>query len=490
MISLEEWTTVRYLKAQGLGTRKIARQLGISRNKVRRAMGWDRQPQYERPPRSNSSLEPLRDAIKKMLLEKHFIGSRILEELRPLGYKGSKTAFYDYLAKIKAVEGKTKACIRYETAPGQQAQFDWSPYTVLIGSSLTKVIIYRFILGFSRHKRHFASLNESQLSAFEGIEHGLWKCGGAPKEFVVDNAGVFVHKAAPAHFEWNQRFLEFCGHYSMKPIACRVGNPRAKGKVEKPFFYLEQHFIKGNSFDSFEDLCSRLSRFEEELDLQIHQTTRERPIDRFELEKAHLTLLPSNRFISSKELFRHVSWDGMVSFGSSRYSVPSDYDGKEVWVRTSQGRYIEIYSQQGNLIDRHALSQKKGATIMKEEHYEKLKKNGFRTRIVLEKAFLEKFPDQKDFLEKLYAQQKLNPLFHLRPVVELANLYPREVMLKVFELSHQYNTFSCHFIRGLLEKEAPAEAAPEPRAGTLWSFPAIQVNADLSVYQKLMEVKS
>ena len=127
---------------------------------------------------------------------------------------------------------------------------------------------------------------------------------------------------------------------------------------------------------------------------------------------------------------------------------------------------------------------------MKEEHYEKLKKNGFRTRIVLEKAFLEKFPDQKDFLEKLYAQQKLNPLFHLRPVVELANLYPREVMLKVFELSHQYNTFSCHFIRGLLEKEAPTEAAPEPRARTLWSFPVIQVNADLSTYQKLMEVKS
>lgn len=113
MISLEEWTTIRYLKAQGLGTRKIARQLGISRNKVRRAMGWDRQPQYQREPRSNSRLEPLRDAIKKMLLEKHFIGSRILEELQPLGYKGSKTAFYDYLAKIKAVEGKTKACIRY-----------------------------------------------------------------------------------------------------------------------------------------------------------------------------------------------------------------------------------------------------------------------------------------------------------------------------------------------------------------------------------------
>ena len=91
-----------------------------------------------------------------MLVVDHFIGSRILEGIRSLGYRGSQTAFYDYLAKIKADEGKTKACIRYETPPGQQAQFDWSPYTVPVGGCLTKVTVFRLILGFSRRKCHFA----------------------------------------------------------------------------------------------------------------------------------------------------------------------------------------------------------------------------------------------------------------------------------------------------------------------------------------------
>ncbi len=108
---------------------------------------------------------------------------------------------------------------------------------------------------------------------------------------------------------------------------------------------------------------------------------------------------------------------------------------------------------------------------------------------MLENEFLEKFPDERDFLEKLYVQQKLNPVFHLKPILDLVTIYPRETMLKALALAKEYNTFSCHFIRGLLEKEAPREAVPEPRANSLWSLPAITVNADLSAYQKIMEVK-
>ncbi len=406
-----------------------------------------------------------------MLVNDHFIGSRILREIREnKSHDGSQVVFYRF---IKSEESKTKACIRYETPPGQQGQFDWSPYTVSLGGCLTKVVVFRLILGFSRRRCHFASMNESQMSVFEGIECGLRKFDGAPKEIVVDNAKAFVINAHPAHFKWNPHFLEICGHYSMKPIACRVGNPKAKGKVEKPFYYLEQHFIKGRSFDSFEHFCQELSRFDDEVNSQVHQTTQEKPIDRFEWEKNHLTPLPPGRFVSSQELFRHVSWDGLVSFGGNRYSIPSDYSGKNVWVRTSQGRYLEVYGQKGNLIFRHTLSQKKRITIPVEEHYAKLKKNQFRTRVVLERGFLEKFPDQRDFLERLYVQQKLNPVFHLKPILELATIYPRETMLKAFALSHQYNTFSCHFIRGLLEREMPEEAAPEPIS--LWSVPSIIV---------------
>ena len=487
---MEAWATVRYLKARGLGTRRIAREVGLARNTVRRAIRSETPPKYCRPPRPNPKLEPFRETIRRMLVLDHFIGSRILKELRLLGYDGSRSAFYRFVAQVKAEEGKSKACIRYETGPGEQGQFDWSPYTVPIGGELTRVVIFRLILSFSRRQCHFASLDESQASALEGIEHALWKFGGAPKHLLVDNHRVFVVQAQPKHFRWNPRFLEFCGHYGIKPVPCRVRNPRGKGKVERPFFYLEEHFIKGRSFENFEHFCEELSRFEEELELMVHQTTQERPIDRFDWERGYLTPLPSEKFVSSREEFRHVSWDSLISFRGSRYSVPDKYAGKDVWVRTSQGRYLEVYDQRGNLILRRPLSQKKGATILVEEHYTNLRKNQPRTRAVLEKRFLEEFPDQKDFLEKLYVQQKLNPVTHLRSILELAELYPRETMVWTFSLAHKYNTFSHHFIRGLLEAEMPAQPPVERRVSSLYSIPSIKVAADLSIYRRLMEVKT
>jgi len=120
MISVEAWTTIRYLKAQGLGTLTIAKEVGVARNTVRHALCSEGPSKYKRPPRPNPKLEPFRDTVREMLTNDHFIGSRILKELRKGGYDGSQMTLYRFLAKIKAGEGKNKACIRYETPQGKQ----------------------------------------------------------------------------------------------------------------------------------------------------------------------------------------------------------------------------------------------------------------------------------------------------------------------------------------------------------------------------------
>jgi len=106
MISVEAWTTIRYLKAQGLGTRPIAQEVGVGRNTVRHALRSEGQPRYQRPPRPNPKLEPFKEEVRRMLINDHFIGSRILKELRKKGYDGSQMAFYRFLKKIKTEEGQ------------------------------------------------------------------------------------------------------------------------------------------------------------------------------------------------------------------------------------------------------------------------------------------------------------------------------------------------------------------------------------------------
>jgi hypothetical protein len=203
-----------------------------------------------------------------------------------------------------------------------------------------------------------------------------------------------------------------------------VRRPRTKGKVEKPFQYLENHFIKGNGWTDFDGFGRDLARFTIEiLDVREHQTTHQPPIERFAEEVPSLTPLPATRYIGIHALTRKVSWDCLLQYDGSRYSVRCVYAGKRVWVRVSQGVRLEALSPMGEVIARHTLSETKGATIIDPAHYEGLRKDTPHTRVVLVEAFQRRFPDQQAFLDGLLAQQILGPARHLRGILELAQHY-------------------------------------------------------------------
>ena len=224
---------------------------------------------------------------------------------------------------------KSRAIERFETPPGQQGQFDWSGYTITLGEQTVKLTMFCLTLAFSRRKFYWPSLDATQASVFEALEAALRHFGGAPKEVLVDNARALVLEAHPDQPVWNPHFLELCGHYCLQPRACEPGRPQTKGKVERPFYYLEQQFIKGNTWADWDALTSALAAFTaEDLDPRPHGTTGEPPIERFAREQAHLTPLPPVPFIGTHELMRKVSWDCLVPYEGSRYSVPWPYAGQ------------------------------------------------------------------------------------------------------------------------------------------------------------------
>jgi transposase len=486
---MEGWTTIRYLQAQGKSIHAIAKEMGVTRKVVRRALRVDERPRYERAKRTNPKLEPYLAQIRELYFTKHLIGSRILRELQAAGYSGGATALYDYLRGLRQPQLSSKVTMRFETEPGQQAQFDWSPYTIELGGELRRVVVYGMTLGYSRRKHYSASLDERQGSIFEAIEECLWHFGGAAKELLVDNPKAFVLDTRPAHFRWNPQFLELCGHYRIKPRACIPYRPRTKGKIERPFFYLEQQFIKGTSFKSLAHFLEELAIFErDDLDLRVHETTQQRPIDRFLREQPHLTPLPERRFVGTTALTRKVSWDCLVPYLGNRYSVPAVYAGKMVWLLVSHGTHLVILNNRRELLAEHELSSGHGQLVMVEEHYAPLRRRGSpRTYVVLAEAFLARFPHHADFLEGLTAQYKLNPVAPLRAVMELATIYPDQSLTWAFNVAVEYNSFSHAFVRGVLESGAVLQTADviPPYRGSL---PDTRVQGDLRVYQQVLEL--
>jgi transposase len=502
MITVEAWTTIRYLHAQGKSIRAIAKDVGVARNTVRSALHRSEAPTYVRPKRPNPKLQPFLSDIQRMLFEKGFIGTRILRELRVLGYEGGKTALYSHLRQLKADLPDPRITERFETPPARQGQFDWSSYNIPLGDQIVRVVIYCLTLAFSRRKFYWASLNETQASIFEALVAALHHFGGSPKELLIDNPRSFVTNADPANFVWNPHFLQLCGHYSIEPVPCQPGRPRTKGKVERPFFYLEQHFIKGNSWESFDHFNSALAQFTaNELDQMVHSTTLERPIERFEREKSLLTPLPACPFIGSNEQIRKVSWDCLVSFDGSRYSVPWQYAGKQVWLRPSQGVRLTVRNSAGEEIARHRLSDKKGATVINPMHYEGLRKDVPKTRVLLEERFIQLFPDHKWFFDALFGQHKNNGPAQMRSILALAEVYPYQALLSAFAAARQYNTYSERFIRGLLESgrsshcPSPEGSDTQPKGYQVAQLIPLsasrgyvqRVGADLKVYQHILE---
>ncbi len=106
MLTLYEWASIKILKEKGHGIKEISRLLKMSKNTVRKALRSDSFKEYSGDNKddvlkSRSNVSAYHEKILEMLIKDKFIGSRIFIEIRKLGYSGSKTAFYDYLRRLK-----------------------------------------------------------------------------------------------------------------------------------------------------------------------------------------------------------------------------------------------------------------------------------------------------------------------------------------------------------------------------------------------------
>ncbi|HWT78389.1 MAG TPA: hypothetical protein VN648_06260, partial [Candidatus Methylomirabilis sp.] len=280
----------------------------------------------------------------------------------------------------------------------------------------------------------------------------------------TDNAGSFVIKMPRHIWRWNPRYLGFAAHWGFQVSRSEFRHPWSKGKVENPFDYLQDQFIDGQDFTSFEDFLAKLAVFQEHVNNRVHGTTREKPVDLFAgQEKAALQDLPAHRYVGLHETVRKVTCDSLIAYDGCRYSVPDHFALREVWARVSMGYLLEISSSGGLLIATHRLSALKGKVIIDERHYTRHRvERGNWNR--LSTMFLQRFPDQAPFLERLKAQKRLDPAYHLTRIMDLLTYYQIQHLKEAFAACAEYNTYNATFVTGYLENHAPALALPEKPA--------------------------
>ena len=152
---------------------------------------------------------------------------------------------------------------------------------------------------------------------------------------------------------YNTRFLAFATHYGFRPVACRPRRPQTKGKVERPFLYIEKNLLSGREFRSLEHLNEVAAWWLAEVaDVREHRQTRRRPIDLHAEELPHLIPLPERPYEVAEMVYRTVDAEGFISYGNNRYSVPWHYLGQVLPVRITD-EAVTIYSPRLELLARH-----------------------------------------------------------------------------------------------------------------------------------------
>ncbi len=128
MLRQLERSAVHLLAKRGKSQREIARELGLSRKTVARAL---KEPVGKQAPKRNrsSSVEPFVEQIKQWVGEKLTI-VRMLELARAdldHPYVGGRSVFSDYVRKVRIEQERVLAGvpIRFEGLPGEYLQVDW-----------------------------------------------------------------------------------------------------------------------------------------------------------------------------------------------------------------------------------------------------------------------------------------------------------------------------------------------------------------------------
>ena len=438
MLSQAQRTAILELSAKGVSKREIAHVLRMSRLSVRKVLRSNSSnlPEIQRAEKA----EPYRQQILDLLTSCKGNLVRVHEELTAGGAALSYPALTAFCRRQGIGQTPVVPAGQYHFEPGVELQHDTSPHAVEVDGRKHKAQTASAVLCYSHMLFFQINPTFQRFDCKVFLTDALRHIGGAPERVMIDNTHVVVLRGTGREMIPVPEMEAFADRLGFRFVAHKIGDANRSARVERPFSFIENNFLAGRAFTSWDDLNNQARQWCDRVNSTYKKHIRAVPSELFAVERMHLKPLPAWIPEVYRLHQRTVDVEGYVSVNSIRYSVPISWIGRRVEARETRDK-IEI-----ELDARHIVAHVRAVTPLQQrislpEHRPPRGEGVKRDKYPEEQAILHAAPEIAGYVAALKQKGRKVVVLALRQLWRLLKEYPREPFLAAVGEAAQYGLY-------------------------------------------------
>jgi hypothetical protein len=383
--------------------------------------------------------------------------ARVHEELQDLGSDISYPALTAFCRRHGIGHKPVLPAGQYHFEPGEECQHDTSPHEIKIAGRVRKVQTASTVLCYSRMLffQCYPTFRRFDCKVF--LTEALKDYGGSCKRMMIDNTHVVVLRGTGPDMVPAPEMEAFAERYSFEFHAHKIGDADRKGRVERPFSFIERNFLAGREFADWEDLNRRAREWCGKVNSKYKKHIRAVPKELFAVERPQLNPLPL--WIPEVYQLQHriVDVEGYVAVHTNRYSVPWTWIGRQVEVRETRDR-IEIQNGIRQMVSHSRIMEPANRRITIPEHRpawgQGIKRTDPRPE---EKTLGELVPEISGYVSSLKTHGRKYITVALRQLLRMAREYPRDAFLSAATEASHYGLYDLDRVESMILRRIATE---------------------------------
>jgi len=442
--------TILELRKSGKSCRTISQLLDVSRNTVRKVLKYGVDISLAGKKSFSTELLPV---VKEVYQRCQGNAVRVQEVLKEEYDADIAYSTLTRLIQDAQLRNPIKRVGEYVFDPGKEMQHDTSPHWVTLDDRKIKAQCASLIFGYSRQlfMQYYPCFTRFEAKSF--LKSALEFMKGSCQRCVIDNTSVVLCAGSGKDAVVSPEMTTFSRIFGFEFIAHRINHADRKGKVERPFYYIETNFLPGRVFRDWDDLnCQAKKWCVEYANKKEKRALGASPDEVFIKEKPYLVPLPEVLPPIYEHYQRIVDPKAYINLDSNRYSVPEKLIGKTVDVYKHPEEVKIFYRHQEIAVHPRLAEKRHGRSTLKGHHTRLYAKETNEALKKTEESLRCCHEILDTYVGKLKKHVRGSGVRQLNRLLSFKHTYPSEGFISAIKKANHYGLYDLNRLEELIIK--------------------------------------